>query len=42
MKAKIKMISIVDGKSSDLHIDKPVYAIQLSDVQEIKIEPLEK
>lgn len=42
MKARIKMISIVDGKSSDLHIDKPVYAIQLSDVQEIKIEPLEK
>lgn len=42
MKAKIKMILIVDGKSSDLHIDKPVYAIQLSDVQEIKIKPFEK
>lgn len=34
MKARIKNISIVDGKSTDLHIDKPVYAIHLSDVME--------
>ena len=35
MEAKIKNISIVDGKSSDLHIDKPVYAIHLANVVEI-------
>lgn len=36
MTAKIMKIEIVDGKNTDLNIDKPVYAIQLSDVQEIK------
>ena len=36
MKASIKNISIIDGKSSDLHIDKPVYAIHLDDVKEVK------
>lgn len=42
MTAKITGIEIVNGKNTDLNIDKPVYAIQLSDVQEIKVEPLEK
>ena len=37
MSAKITKIEIVDGKNTDLNIDKPVYAIQLSDVQEIKM-----
>ncbi len=30
------MIEIVDGKGTDLAIDKPVYAIHLSDVEECK------
>ena len=32
--AIIKKIEIVDGKDTDLHIDKPVYAIHLADVKE--------
>lgn len=34
MTAKITKIAIVDGKDTDLRIDKPVYAIHLSDVRE--------
>lgn len=30
----VKKVEIVDGKSTDLHIDKPVYAIHLADVKE--------
>ena len=32
--AIITKIEIVDGKDTDLHIDKPVYAIHLSNVRE--------
>ena len=42
MSARITKIEIVDGKNTDLNIDKPVYAIQLSDVNKIKIEPIKK
>lgn len=34
MNANITKIEIVDGKDTDLHIDKPVYAIHLADVRE--------
>ena len=34
LSARIVKIEIVDGKDSDLHIDKPVYAIHLTDVRE--------
>jgi hypothetical protein len=34
MSARITKIEIVDGKDTDLHIDKPVYAIHLTDVKE--------
>ena len=34
MTANIKMIVIVNGKDTDLHIAKPVYAIHLTDVRE--------
>ena len=27
---------MVDGKDTDLHIDKPVYAIHLADVKEVE------
>ena len=33
---QIKDVSIIDGKSSYLHIDKSVYAIHLDDVKEVK------
>ena len=33
MVARIIKIEIVDGKNTDLHIDKPVYAIHLADVE---------
>ena len=36
MTATIIAIEIVNGKDTDLHIDKPVYAIHLADVKEIK------
>lgn len=36
MTAFITKIVVVDGKDTDLHIDKPVYAIHLSDVKESK------
>jgi len=36
MTANIKKIMIVDGKDTDLHIDKPVYAIHLTDVKELE------
>lgn len=32
--ARITKIEIVDGKDTDLHIDKPVYAIHLANVKE--------
>lgn len=35
LSARIVKIEIVDGKDSDLHIDKPVYAIHLTDVREM-------
>lgn len=34
--ARITEIEIVDGKDTDLHIDKPVYAIHLSNIREVK------
>ena len=34
MTANITEIEIVDGKDTDLHIDKPVYAIHLTNVKE--------
>lgn len=34
--ALVKKIEIIDGKDTDLHIDKPVFAIHLEDVKEIK------
>lgn len=34
MTANITEIEIVDGKGTDLHIDKPVYAIHLANVKE--------
>lgn len=36
LKAIITKIEVVDGKDTDLHIDKPVYAIHLADVREEK------
>lgn len=36
LSAKITKIEVVDGKDTDLHIDKPVYAIHLSDVKEME------
>ena len=36
MEALVNKIEIVNGKDTDLHIDKPVYAIHLADVKEIK------
>ena len=36
LKAIITKIEVVDGKDTDLHIDKPVYAIHLVNVMEIK------
>ncbi len=35
LEARINKVEIVDGKDTDLHIDKPVYAIHLEDVKEI-------
>ena len=34
MTAVIKKIEIVNGKDTDLHINSPVYAIHLADIQE--------
>lgn len=34
LRAFVEAVEIVDGKNTDLHIDKPVYAIRLSDVKE--------
>ena len=36
MIAQIVGIEIVNGKDTDLHIDKPVYAIHLDDIQKIE------
>lgn len=33
--ALVKKIEIVDGKDTDIHIDKPVYAIHLANVKEV-------
>lgn len=35
LSAVISEIETVDGKDTDLHIDKPVYAIHLTDVKEV-------
>lgn len=35
MTANVVKIEIVDGNNTDLHINKPVYAIHLKDVKEI-------
>lgn len=35
MTANITKIEVVDGKDTDLHIDKPVYAIHLANVKEV-------
>lgn len=35
MTANIAKVNIVDGKDTDLHINKPVYAIHLTDVREM-------
>ena len=32
--ARITRIEVMDGKDTDLHIDKPIYAIHLADVRE--------
>lgn len=34
--ATITKIEVVNGEDTDLHIDKPVYAIHLADVKEVK------
>nr|MCR5319099.1 hypothetical protein [Treponema sp.] len=34
LEASITKIEVVDGKDTDLHIDKPVYAIHLAEVRE--------
>lgn len=36
MTAYISLIEVVNGKDTDLHIDKPVYAIHLTDIREVK------
>lgn len=36
LSAIISKIEVVDGKDTDLHIDKSVYAIHLTDVREVK------
>ncbi len=36
MTAEITKIRIVNGKDTDLHIDKPVYAIHFAEVEEVK------
>ena len=36
MTAKITKIEIVDGNNTDLHIDRPVYAIHLAEVKELE------
>lgn len=36
MTAFISEIEVINGKDTDLHIDKPVYAIHLTDVREVK------
>ncbi|MBQ7166822.1 MAG: hypothetical protein IJR93_07770 [Treponema sp.] len=36
MTAKIVKIMVVDGEDTDLHIDRPVFAIHLADVKEEK------
>lgn len=35
LEAWITYLDVVDGKDTDLHIDKPVYAIHLKDVHKI-------
>ena len=33
--ARISRIEVINGKDTDLHIDKPVYAIHLTNVTEV-------
>ena len=40
LKACISFIEVVDGKNTDLAIDKPVYAIHLIDVRESEIKKM--
>ena len=35
MTATIETIELINGKDTDLHIDKPVYAIHLSNIKKI-------
>ncbi len=35
LKAYISLIEVVDGKKTDLHLNKPVYAIHLVDIKEV-------
>jgi hypothetical protein len=35
LRAFISKVEIINGKNTDLHIDKPVYAIHLTDVKEV-------
>ena len=35
IEALVNKVEIVDGKNTDLHIDKPVYAIYLAAVKEV-------
>lgn len=37
LEAWITKIEVVDGKDTDLHIDKPVYAIHFKDVREVAL-----
>ena len=36
LEAWINKVEIVEGKNTDLHIDKPVYAIHLENVKEVE------
>lgn len=42
LSAYISLIEVINGKDTDLHIDKPVYAIHLTDVREVKECVVEK
>ena len=33
--ARISRIEVIDGKDTDLHIDKPIYAIHFKDVRRV-------
>ena len=42
LKADITKIETINGKDTDLAIDKPVYAIHLADVKEDKMRKIRK